>query len=376
MGTGAAFCLLVAAVGALSATEAVACSYSGNSYDLWRREPLEKLFGRATFVERVSVTSMDEPRCSRPPPRSAAEEVSDRFWESVPEACKGLNRNDGRFSASVIERFRGDGRDRFELLGSAPSPGRPYRFNDIRSIPEDVATYIVESERARAAGGHLEPLFWFNGDVDFEQDQQDSCGGGNVLVPGQDYVVFRDRAGHVFAAEPVSRDDDAFLAWLRSDRPSGRAARVFTAKEAFEQVGEMSLARVERCEASDPEYDEWPYVVFARRLRGDAGHVFRWEEEESAAGAIETYKLDEWFAHSRIACEPMDLLIVETEGKGGYAQRVYLPPMPAVVRNGQVLVQDLFPGVSMTGPEWVTVDQAFAWRDATLPPDPEAVSPP
>lgn len=374
MRTGGAFCLLVAAVGALSATDAVACSYSGNSYDLWQREPLETLFGRAVFVERVNVTSIGEASCSRPPPRSAGEEVLDRYWTSVPEECSGLNRNDGRFSASVVERFRGEGRDRFELLGGPASPGRPYRFSDIRSIPEDVATYIVESERARAARGHLEPLFWFDGDIDFQQDQQDSCGGGNVLVPGQDYVVFRNRAGHVFAAEPVSREDDAFLAWLRSDLPSGRSARVFTAKEAFEQVGDMSLARVERCEASDPEYDEWPHVVFARRVRGDAGHVFRWEEEESAAGAIETFKLDEWFAYRRVDCGPMDLLIVETKGKGGYAQRVYLPPMPAVVTNGHVLVRDLFPGVSLTGPEWVTVDQAFAWRDATLPPNPGAVT--
>ncbi|NBW07037.1 MAG: hypothetical protein EBR82_03325 [Caulobacteraceae bacterium] len=344
-----------------------ACSYAGNTYDRDKREPLDALFRRSAFVERVLVQIGAPPTCPRRPSVGAKDDVWDAYYASAGEQCAPdpFNEPPAPLTGIVEERFKGSGPDTLSL---APEYGD---FSDVRRFSIADEQQFADGERARASGGHAWPEFWLESDIGFAKDGTNSCGGRPFLVPAMDYVLFRDQAGKIVGAEPVSRDDDAFLGWLRRDPAEAASARTFTAQQAFAATPFMALVEVTRC---PPTSARSSGHVAARLLQGDPTFVFASEVE--IGGEAETYYLDAWFAFHRTRCHPMTLLVVSTSAYPASARssdetrfqgRAWVPPTPAVVAGDSVRVADLFPGVHLTGPERVTVDQAFAWQEAGKP---------
>jgi hypothetical protein len=355
-----AMLLAVAIIQGLPQT-AAACSYAGNTYEWARREPLDELFHRSASVERVRVQAGEASACPRWPSLGAEDEEWDRYYVAAGEKCAPDPFTEAAdFSGIVQER----------LKGAAPATIalRPDRgeFGDIRRFSVVDEELMAGGERARAAEGHARPQFWMEGDVGFARNGLTSCGGNPVLVSGMDYVVFRDRAGKVIAAEPVSRDDDEFLGWLRRRPGDAANARIFTPQQAFAATPEMALVEITHCPpASAPQTGN----ITARLIRGSPGALFA--SETTAGAETETYSLREWLAFHRMRCRPMTLLVVMTSaypapapdrGKPQFQARAWVPPMPAVISDGSVRMSDLFPGVHLSGPDRVMVDQAFVWQ--------------
>lgn len=342
---------------------ALACSYGGNVYERDQRQSLAQLFRRSTYVERVNVEVRGEAPCPVRPDDRSDDATWDRYFENAPEICGG-ELPDADLQGRLVERFAGGGEDRFPLRLARLGDTRSWAFGDIRVLSETDRRRLIHAEEERAASRHDYPIFWLQGDVGFDGDGTDSCGGGSYLAPDMDYVVFRNSAGHVVAAEPVSREDDALLVWLRQGNPRDRA---FSPQEAFAAASELSVVEVTRCDPPRDEYDEWPYVVWARLVRGERNWSILPRDDPDENGAVETYNLDEWFAFRESPCALGELLVVDigvSRDGSPYPSRVWTPPTPAVIVDGRVRVADLFPGVTLTGPEWVTVDEAFAWFEA------------
>lgn len=330
---------------------AFACSYVSNTYDRVQREPLDRLFQRSTYVETIQVSANGLQPCARRPSRAAKDEVWEAWVDAIPPQCSAPFSADADLTATVTERFKGQDGSSYPLhLGSSDQPSG---FSDSRILGSEIADSIAESETARAATGHHDPVFWLQGDVGFAHDMSDSCGGSPVLLPGFSYVVFRKADGAVLAAEPVAASDDELLAWLH--RTSGETlaspARLFTPAQVLAAASRLTLVAIERCE---DQYGE--STVIARPLRGTDSEVFPEGEAVEADGAQATFYLDEWLTHRGLDCAPRMVLVVTVYG----AQKVWIPPMPAIVENGSVRVADLFPNVAVNGPERITVDEAFA----------------
>jgi hypothetical protein len=340
---------------------AAACSYGGNTYDWAKREPLDALFRRSTFVERVRVQAGESPACPRWPSLSAEDEEWDRYYDLAGGNCAPDPFSESAdFSGVVQERFKGAAPDAIALRLDRGE------FGDIRRLSVRDEQLVADGERARAAEGHARPQFWMEGDVGFAKNGLTSCGGNPILVSGLDYVMFRDRAGKVIAAEPVSRNDDEFLGWLRGHPGQAREGRVFSPQQAFAATPEMALVEITHCPPTSARPTE---NITARLIRGSPGALFA--SETTAGAETETYSLREWLAFHRMRCRPMTLLVVMTSaypapapdrGKPQFQARAWVPPMPAVISDGSVRMSDLFPGVHLSGPDRVTVDQAFVWQ--------------
>lgn len=335
------------------ATPAMACSYAGdrNSYRLYQRESLDDLVARAAFVERISVDAEGAFRCAS---------LSDRPWThdewnaqraSQPVQCADAVRSATGFHGLVLERFSGDGPDRFELFLTTTN-GSDWFFSDA-----SVNLPWVEEVMARRFALHAQPDFWLEPGIGLMRDNTNNCGGNPTLHPSADYVVFRDARGAVFGAEPVSGSDDPLLLWLRlPDRSDERRERIaFSPAEAFRTTTHLAEVELTECPA---EAWDWPVV---RQTRG--GDFRRSHETDRAPTWSISYHLRDWLAWREIECRPLTLLVVDVRTGGAY-----LSPSFAVVEDGMVETASLFPGVNIEGPARISVDQAFEWFEAGREP--------
>jgi hypothetical protein len=353
---------VMAAAAALLAPGLVhACSWGGNTYDRVHRTPLDAALRSAAFVERVRVEGGGASTCPRWPDYRADDEAWERYEASVPKGCvPDGDMPHADLRGVVLERFKGAGPDDIALQ----PVGRG--FSDIARFAETDEQALVQGERSRADDGHASPWFWFQSDLGFAQDGSDSCGGLPVLVSKMDYLVFRNAEGRVVSAEPVSRPDDEFLAWIRRAATGDDAARSFMVQEAVVMTTSIGLVEITRCSGSRDGYPK----VLARLDQGKAPTVFG-QRDADGQPSPDTYYLGEWLAWRKEACRPMRLLVAETYAekrlRGGDLDsqtRVWVPPMFAIIADdGLVAVADLFPGVRVTGPDRVRVEDIFSWRD-------------
>lgn len=340
----------------LSSGPAIACSYDGNEYELWQREPIEELVARSAMIERVRVEHPTEPPCEDEPARGATQAERDAWYNRLSPLCWTHGIPGIPLEGTVVERFVGEGPSRIALAWRGYD-GDDWYFSDLAQVYENDRTYVLGYDAERY-DLHSRRAFWMDHGIEYPLDGSDSCGGFPTLIPGNEYVLFRDEGGATIAAEPISGADDALVQWLRLpvDSEARLRATLFTPQEAFEAASGLVEVSVTRCERTTSEYAQWPYDVFGLQRRGTRRSHSR--DEVQPDEETELF-LSAWFIWRDLPCGPVDLLLVDTLGGGDY-----LPEMPAVITDGTVSVAELFPGVRLTGPERVTVDQAFEWFKA------------
>jgi hypothetical protein len=304
----------------------------------------------------VRVEAPTEPPCEDRPSRDAPQAERDAWYGRLSPRCLTHGIPGIPLQGSVIERFVGDGAASIDLVWRG-SGGDDWYFSDIRQVYESDLSYVQRYD-ARRQNLHSRRAFWMDHGIGGPRDGSDSCGGYPTLTPGNEYVLFRDEGGATIAAEPVSGADDALVQWLRLPVESEERLRatLFTPEEAFRAATHLTEVSVTRCERTHHEYSAWPYEVFGFLRRGTRRGLSR---EEAMPLEDASLFLSDWFVWRDLPCGPVELLLVNTNGAGASP-----PEMPAVITNGTVSVAELFPGVRLTGPDRVTVDQAFEWFEA------------
>lgn len=338
----------------LSSGPALACSYDDNEYERRQRQPIERLVVRSAMIERVRVEQPTEPPCEDEPARGASQAELDGWYDRLSPRCLTYGAPGIPLQGTVIESLVGDGAGSIDLVWRG-NDGDDWYFSDVRQA---TGRYFSAGHDEYRQELHSRRAFWMDHGIGYPLDGSDSCGGYPVLTPGNEYVLFRDAGGATIAAEPVSGADDALVQWLRLPVNSEERLRttLFTPEEAFRVATHLSQVRVTRCERTDHEYSAWQYEVFGLLRRGTSQGLSR---EDAMPLEDASLFLSDWFVWRDLPCGPVDLLLVETNDGGDY-----LPEMPAVITDGTVSVAELFPGVRLTGPERVTVDQAFEWFEA------------
>jgi len=234
------------------------------------------------------------------------------------------------------------------------------------------------------------------------------CGTSNTLDPEMRYVVFRNVAGEVLALEPLLHDDDMLLADLRAgaNRPDGLQRPEIAVDALFATADRMMLADVLECSESGPSYrDE---VGLLRVVRGDPGDLTNqqqtvavdgktvWRERgEPGSRELRFDELWDYFASRTEECPVGGKVLLASIGPrskpGPPVDRAWLgqrfpdwpleqetPLVKEILSNGhspggyriwpirvtdtRILLRDIPTGLRVTGPESITVDEAFAWQ--------------
>jgi hypothetical protein len=387
---------LVAAVAVAiwaAAGASVACStIPRNEYQGFaQRNSAKSAWAEAATVDWVRIESPPPPKCPRFSLVESDEESPEAELDGLFADC-GVLRFDhrgGAFTAVVLERLKGGSPPRFSLT----LPRDPPLFTDPRILPLARQYWVALNEKAIADSRHTGAWVDDSWTVDPRTDGLDSCGGRPTLDPAMRYVVFRKAAGGVIGLEPVLHDDDSLLARLRTS-PGGRLApQTAGIAEYFRSAEAMALVEVERCR---PGRLRRPVKV--RLLRGDEEAFARTEYRETSDGVSASVRVpgvnvdfvSEWAFAARMACQGRQLLLIERPFPPplGRADAAWLraavgeldlaataaldrgPEMAlyassetrvAPIYAGTVRRRDLPTDVALTGPESVTVDQAFAW---------------
>lgn len=388
---------LTAAAVLFAAPAASACSMADwNSFETFaeRRQPTD--LERATFVERVRFDALSPAACPRFP-------LDDGDAEPLPAApaCDDGPSPPGlrlMLTANVMERFKGQGSDRFRVLLSGDQPMFMPRWEQWATFPDlrvaDALTHaaVALREKARADGGHRGDVFWDRGTLGPFGMSSGACGLDLAIDPALSYLLVRDAAGLVIAAEPVLHHDDELLSRLRL-QAAGAEPLIPTRSVAdyFRGAAALVLVRVTRCWNGRGYANEGAAAVV---LRGDA-RAFRVVDPETgkpdATGGFDFGFLADWAESRGHRCAEGEVLIADgvfatdqqvrfdeayaiaqvpeidravlAQWTAGPAFDLWLDALrrPAAVRRGEVRRSELITGLRLDGPDVISVDQAFAW---------------
>ncbi len=418
---------MIVAVGAcLVAAPAWSCSRANwNTYEDFGRPPGRDVLARSATVDWITVEPPPPPLCPRLPDGFINPESydDDAAWEQGPEECQDPwgQSYSPIFVGSVVERLKGGSPDRFALMrytapwrdeadpDSAWHPGRWERFTDLRRT--SVTTHIGFSlgERNVAESRHRDLAFWDRGEIGFNRDGSNSCGGAPSLDPDMRYIVFRDAMGAVLALEPVLHDDDAFLTRLRdhADSPAAFATTPYPVHDFFRSARGLIEARVLSCEGGGPRSSYRTEHARLRVTRGDTGELRRtfWSlEPEVGPGQFSFNDLWDFYQVRGEPCprgQSVLILVAALPGTPAWdgalawtearfpgwhaaaSKRLKdlddedeispleffltdpLPktglPRPIRIHDGRIRLADIPTGLTLEGPEWITVEQAFQW---------------
>lgn len=422
----------------LAPVPAWACSLSNwNVYEDFARTPGRDLLARAATVDWISIEPPAPPKCPEFPDGFTRPDVDDGETARVgiPEACQypfgeGLKVD---LVGRVKERLKGQSPDRINLLRYTPPwrdpsdrrsewvHGRWERFSDLRVLPATIQIDVSMDERSRAEGRHRDTDFWDDGRVEFSMDQSNSCGGDPTLDPEMSYVVFRDAVGGVMALEPVLHADDLFLGRLRAAMSGATdlAASRLSVQEMFGSAIGLVQVRVLSC-TGDGRSSESEHARL-RVVRGHPGEPYRPFpfEWDSRTGEVEFDDLWDFYRSRNQRCPVGDDLLLlitlfdraprwdgaqdwvdhrfpEWTGNAseqladlvavdsitpldfilGYGSSSIAMVRPVRIQDGRIRLSDIPTGLNLTGPEWITVDEAFGWfqagRDAVSTPVPSS----
>lgn len=411
-----------------------ACSRSNwNVYEDFARTPGRDLMAQAATVDWISIEPPAPPKCPELPDDFIQHDMEneDAAWAAVPQACQDPSGEDWRadFVGKVRERLKGHSPERINLLRYTPpwrdpsdrrsgwTPGRWERFSDLRVMPATVQIGVSLGERSRAEGRHRDVAFWDDGRTEFSMDRSNSCGGLPTLDPEMSYVVFRDAVGGVMALEPVLHTDDLFLIRLRAATAvaTGLEPSRLPVQEIFGSAEGLVQVRVLSCTGGGRSYESEHARL--RIVRGDPGKPYRPFPFESDPKTSEVDFVDLWdFYQTRDQPCPVgeDLLLLiasfdgppRWDGEQDWVDQRFpkwteaasarlaeldgaesVPPLdlilgrsfpstgrvrPIRIRDGRIQLSDIPTGLMLTGPEWITIDEAFGWFQAGR----EAVSTP
>lgn len=416
--------MIVAVGSCLAAAPAWSCSLTNwNQYEDFARPPGQDLLARSATVDWIAVEPPPPPQCPRYADHFADPGIDDdeSAWEQAPQECQDPWEQSVSpvFVGSVIERLKGASPDRFVLMryvapwrygsgrGSERSPGRWERFSDLRRTPATSNISFSLGERSVAEGRHRDLAFWDGGKVGFNLDGSNSCGGAPTLDPDLRYVVFRDDMGSVLALEPVLHDDDALRLRDHADAPAAFAATPYPARDVFRSARGLVEACVLSCQGGGPRSSYETERARLRVTRGDPGEPQRifWSlVPEPDPGRFAFNDLWDFYQSRGEPCprgESVLLLVVAFPGgprwdgaeawtesrfpgwQAATADRLEaldgenevspldailtdsLPqlglPRPIRIHDGRIRLADIPTGLTLTGPEWITVDQAFQW---------------
>lgn len=433
------FISLAAALGlCLAPVSSWACSRSNwNVYEDFARTPGRDLLVRAATVDWISIEPSAPAKCPVLPDgfTQPDEDDEETAWAGIPEACQNPFSEGLKVGlvGKVKERLKGQSPDRINLLRYIPPwrdptdrrgdwvPGRWERFSDLRILPATVQISVALDERSRAEGGHRDLQFWDDGRVEFSMDRSNSCGGVPTLDPEMSYVVFRDAMGGVMALEPVLHADDLFLGRLRAATAGATdlAASRLPIQEMFGSAIGLVQVRVLSCTGGGRSNESEHARL--RVVRGDVGAPYRQFpfERDSRTGEVDFVDLWDFCQTRNQSCpvgEDLLLLIASFDGAplwegaqdwvdrrfpnwtGAASARLadldatdstnpldYIlggrsewlrTVRPIRVHDGRIRLSDIPTGLTLIGPEWITVDEAFGWfqagRDAVSTPVPSS----
>ena len=349
---------------------------------------------------------------------------ADEYPEDArPEYCRDplSDQNAPLFEARVIERLKGASDERFALMryqapwrdehepGSDWLPGRWIRFSDLRHASATAAITVSVGARAKAEGRHADIAFWDNGTVEFDRDLSHSCGGNPTLDPEMRYIVFRDAIGGVLALEPVLYGDDRFLERLRlaAGDPAVFGETSYPVAEFFRTATAMVEAEVEVCTGdTGPRASYRSEQGRLRVARGDrASENLLFTQQEDVGETTRTFNdLWDFYGDREEVCpvgervllarftldhappwsgasdwvearfpgwqagvvetlretgeqdeiSPIELYVGDPSPRSAHAR-------PIRIHDGRIRLADIPTGLALDGPEWIPVDQAFAW---------------
>ena len=396
-----------------------------NRYTGFGRAPAADLYASAATVDWIEIETPPEARCPRELDwilDRAALEADDAEIDR-PRACQwpATEQSSPLFQARVLERLKGASDQRFSLIRYVPprrlEPGGEQdwsmnywsRFTDLRLSSATTAIAVSMAARNVAEGRHRNLAFWDNGEVDFAMDRSSSCGGSPTLDPEMRYVVFRDAIGSVLALEPVLYTDDRFLERLRaaSVDPATFTRTPYAVADFFQKITAMVEGTVEVCtgetgprasyrsekgrvRVTRGDTGSQRALFVAREARGETAKAFDdlWDfyqvrGEPCPVGEqvlLVTLELDGepqwpgasdwvearfpgWQAAVRESLvetgeqdeiTPVELYVRNPLPRSGY-------PRPIRIHDGRIRLADIPTGLTLEGPEWIPVDQAFAW---------------
>lgn len=346
------------------ATPALACSL--DNWNVYENEPsIARLMDEAATIDWISVEAgpVRCPRFSTVPGAAFVRDPACDYYQSR-----------GDFTGKVVERLRGRSPDRFRLAqrSSSESGVSWYDFSDPREVdPAVTGTRRLHhaglaEDRRTAEGRHRDIEFWDTAYLPFTRDASDSCGGQATLDPEMSYIVFRDRLGGTLALEPVTADDDVLLHRLRARREDRNAdmREIYPVDTLFRSTNQLALAVVQSCRGGGRDYESERAIL--KLERGDRAFIEEIQESYGDDDAELTpegvFPFDELW----------DSFNVRGQGCPVVGSRVLLmrpsfdrsndsPRVIRVQRDGTIRVTDIPTALRLTGPERITVDQAFQW---------------
>ena len=355
--------LIAGLLAACMSTPVMACSL-GN-WNIYENEPsIARLMREAATIDWISVEAgpVRCPRFSTVPGTAF-----------VPDPACDYHQSQGDFTGMVVERLKGGSPDRFRLARRRASDYgvRWDDFSDPRDIdPANTGNWISTSPSAElrriAERRHGDLEFWDAAYLPFVTDRADSCGGRPTLDPEMTYVVFRDRLGGVLALEPVNADDDVLLHRLRARRENPRAEmrEIYPVETLFRTAAQLALATVKSCRGGGRDYESERAALILER--GDPAFILEiqvsYDADEEGLSEGGVFRFDElWdsFDIRRERCPSAGTRVLLLRPSFG---RPYdSPRVIRVQRNGTVRPSDIPTALRLTGPETITVEQAFAW---------------
>jgi hypothetical protein len=416
---------IIASAVASLATPALSCSLRNwNIYEDFAQPPGADVLGRAATVDWIVVEPPPPQRCPRYPdyflnPAAFEDDAPDQ--DEGPEECRDDWFDQATaplYVASTIERLKGRSPDRFVLAtyvepywnDSAWIDGYWRKFSDHRRLPATSDISVSVEARSIAEGRHNDLAFWDSGDVGFTLDGSSSCGGQPTLDPAMRYIVFRDAMGAVLALEPVLYGDDEFLERLREHAADSTAFAVtpYPVADFFRSASALIQARVLKCEGdTGPRASSESEEATLRVTRGDNASVERlfWQaKRRPEATEFEFNDLWDFYQTRGETCPRGQAVLLLSAGLKGPPiwdgadawteaqfpgwnsavgarlretgeqdeitplQFVVGDPLPTVgvarpirIHDGRIRLADIPTGLTLTGPEWITVEQAFAW---------------
>lgn len=381
----------------LALADARACSIMPPGFNVFDGFPRS-----AAGTDLVSSSAtIDWIELAEPPPPSACGRMDPWRDDQKSPRCRDVMANSPVFTAIVIERLKGSSPERFPLWqydDTYAASGRNH-FVDLRIMPVWEHARVSVIERAIAEGGHETLAFWeVMGVHSIPSLQPIDCGRGIAGVDGSGrYLAFRDADGVVTALEPVWRPDDSLLARLRRFATSpGEYGRIaLSVEDFFVAAGGLILAKVVKCrQRSQLDFSD----ATIRVLRGDPGPFLTdswssWRQDGATIGSVR--EVPDFFESQHIAgCrEGAKVLIAKMDFErppqlsGGREWLIKRFPefngepdkdslayatdwrpyehsqvRPMLVKNNSVVVADIPTGLALTGPDTISVDQAFAWH--------------
>ncbi|MDO8902005.1 MAG: hypothetical protein Q7V15_11680 [Phenylobacterium sp.] len=148
----------------------------------------------------------------------------------------------------------------------------------------------------------------------------------------------------MLAAEPVTRSDDLLLTRVRAAVAGDQVTTEVNVSDFFASARTLELLTILDC--ADPDQPKW------RRVRA-AGHP---------EAAIVVSELSEWM-ESAGGCKVGDVLVAHgVFGSGDvWITAAGNPPRPVYAAGGAFSRDELMTHLRLTGPEQISVVQAFAW---------------